>query len=489
MLILLVAAKSSDMRHQPVAPLGLLAIATHINTSKHKCIIFDRNIEKISLKKEIERIKPDIVGISAFTGKMLKDVLYVSQIAKKHNLPVVLGGVHASLLPHQTLDNKSIDYVVVGEGEATTMDLLDALENKRSLYTVDGLAFIDNGKVIVNKERKFIDLSEYPITDWTLVKGYKYYQGMGNSKRLLRIYTSKGCPGNCTFCYNQSFHKRTWRGRTPQQILDQVKLLIQLYSVDGIGFIDELWSMSKERVFEICDLFLRNNIKISWYFNARVDQYNKEDLKTLYKAGCRWILFGIESGCNDILKMIKKGIRLENVSQMFQYCNDIGISTIASFMIGFPGETEQNLKETIDYALSLDATYYDFTRYMCYPGTELYKYAVDNGLFEEPKTMQEWAKISSWDRIYINMTKVTKTELTVINNYFAWLSIKGMTKRDQKGTFFGYLRNMFRQISFKSIANSFYTFYELIYILSSILLHPRIRIKYSLNNKNKKILK
>jgi len=466
-----------------------MAIATYINTSKHKCTIFDRNVEKISLQKEIERIKPDIIGISAFTGKMLRDVLKVSQIAKEYNLPVILGGVHASLLPNQTIKSGLIDYIVVGEGEATTMNLLDTLESKSSLYTVDGLVFIDNGKVIVNKERKFIDLSEYPITDWTLVKGEKYFQGMGNSKRLLRIYTSKGCPGNCTFCYNQSFHKRTWRGRSPQQIIDEVKMLIKLYDVDGIGFIDELWSMSKERVYEICDLFIQNNIKVTWYFNARVDQYSKEDLKILYNAGCRWLLFGIESGSKEILKKIKKGIRLENILQMFQYCKEIGISTIASFMIGFPNETEQDLKDTVDFALKLNTTYYDFTRFMCYPGTELYQYALDNGLFKEPETMLEWAKISSWDRIYINMTKVTKKELSVINNYFASLNIINMTKKEQKGTMFGYIRNLFKQISnkglIKSFASSIITLSEVIYIFSSILFHPRIRAKYSLYKKSK----
>lgn len=487
MRFLLIAPSSADIRHQPVAPLGLIAIATYLNKKNHQCIIFDRNVEKKRINLVIEEFKPDIVGISVFTSRILYDAIYIANIAKRYNLPVIFGGVHASLLPEQVLESGVVDYVVIGEGEETTSELFDALADGRNINTVKGLAYKENGKIIINEPREFLDLTKSPLPDWSLVKVEKYLQGMGDAKRLLRIYSSKGCPGCCTFCYNQAFHKRTWRGRTPQQILEEVKYLIEHYNIDGIGFLDELWSMSKNRIYEICNLFIENNINISWYFNARVDQYKREDLQKLYDAGCRWILFGIESGSKDMLLKIKKGISLERTAEMFKNCHEIGISTIAAFMIGFPNETRENLKDTVRFALSINPTYYDFTRYMCYPGTELYQYSIENNLFKEPKTLEEWANISSWDRIYVNLTQVTKKELSVINNYFSWLNILKIMKKEQKGTLFGYIRNLLNNIKNNgflcSTVSLFLTLKEVAFIIWSISVHPIIRKRYGLYNK------
>lgn len=488
MKVLLIQPRSSDVRHQLVPPLGLLAIGTYLKFKGYSVTIIDRNINLNSIRKVLDKYKPDFVGISAITGTMLLDAINVSKIVKSENIPVMWGGVHPSLLPEQTLKSNIIDYIVIGEGEETIFQLLKAIQTKSSLYDIDGIGFIDNGSIVVNKDRSFIDISKLPITDWSLVDVEDYFQGLGECKKLIRIYTSKGCPGRCTFCYNQAFHKRKWRGRDPEQIVEEVQLLVERYGADGIGFIDELWSMDISRLHKICKLFIERNLNFKWYFNARVDQYGMKDLELMYEAGCRWILFGIESGSPRVLKQIKKGINLERVNKMFDMCNEIGISTIASFMIGFPNETEEDLRLTSEFARKLKATYYDFTRYMCYPGTELYSYAIENKLFEPPKTLEEWTKISSWDKISVNLTKVKDLDLSVFNDYFAWLNLKRMLKPDQFRTLLGYLYKLKSNKDIggfiKAIKEMFASYYEVLRITYNLISHPIILKKYGLTFKS-----
>lgn len=207
----------------------------------------------------------------------------------------------------------------------------------------------------------------------------------------------------------------------------------------------------------------------------------------MYKAGCRWILFGIESGSPRILKQVRKGINLERVSKMFDMCRQVGISTIASFMLGFPGETEEDLRFTTEFALGLKATYYDFTRYMCYPGTELYNYTVENHLFQAPRTLQEWAEISSWDRISVNLTKVSDMDLSVINDFFVWENLKRMLKPDQFRTLAGYFYKLKSTKDLggliKAMKDIVSSYLEVVRITFNLFTHPLILKKYGLKPK------
>lgn len=484
MKVLLIQPRSSDVRHQLVPPLGLLAIGTYLKYKGYEVTIVDRSINLNSINKLLDKYEPDFVGVSAITGTMLLDAVNLSKVVKNRGIPVIWGGVHPSLLPEQTLQSNIIDYIVIGEAEESLFQLLQAIENKSSVYDVEGIAFMDHGSVIINESRSFIDLSKIPITDWSLVNVQDYFQGLGECKKLIRIYTSKGCPGKCTFCYNQAFHKQKWRGRAPEQIADEVQLLVEKYGADGISFIDELWSSDISRMHEICNLFIKRKLDFKWYFNARVDQYTIEDLELMYKAGCRWILFGIESASPRILRQIKKGINLERVTKMFEMCRQIGISTIASFMLGFPDETEEDLRTTAEFAIKLNATYYDFTRYMCYPGTELYNYTIENHLFNPPETLQEWAEISSWDRISVNLTKVSDLDLSIINDFFVWVNLKRMMKPDQFRTLLGYFYKLksTKDIGgfLKAIKDLLASYYEVLRITINLIFHPVILKKYGL---------
>ncbi len=476
---------SKDLRHQPYPPLGLIAMGSYLNAQNHNIYIYDRNVAAENVEQIIGEFKPDIVGISVFTGAMIIDACEISRVFKKRSLNVFWGGTHPSLLPRETLQSGVTDFVIIGEGEETVTELLQAILEGSSFKNIKGLGYIHNEEIIVNENRDFVDLSKIPPTDWSLVDVNKYFQGFGDCDRLIRIYTSKGCPGQCTFCYNQSFHKRKWRGRTPEQIVDEIQLLADKYNADGIGFIDELWSPGKERLHRICNLIIERGIKLKWYFNARVDQYLYHDLELMYKAGCRWILFGIESGSPRVLEKIKKGITLHRVKEVFKDCNTLGINTIASFMIGFPGETKTDLNETVKFALELRATYYDFTKYMCYPGTELYDYVVEKGLFNPPDSLIEWANISSWDKIMLNFTDVSDSDLKTISDFFTLINVFRVLDPSERKTLKGYLKKYILSTDLKKITGTaielMYSAYEIMGIVGGLIINRKKLKEYELS--------
>lgn len=483
MNVLLIQPRSRDARHQPYPPLGLLAVGTYLKAAGHRVRILDRNVAGEALPVAVRQFEPDIVGVTAFTGTMALDALAAARQARRAGVPVVWGGVHPSLMPAQVLESGAADYVAVGEGEETFVELLAALGAGRPATDIAGLALRADGALRINPGRPFLDLTTLPPTDWTLIDVAPYFQGFGHCARLLRTYTSKGCTGRCAFCYNQAFHRSTWRGRTPEQVVDEAELLAGHYGADGIGFVDELWSPDAGRLRRICELFLERRIAAHWYFNARVDQYAEDDLALMHAAGCRWILFGVESGSPRILKAVRKGIDLERVQRAFDACRRIGISTIASFMFGFPGETAEDLRLTARFALGLNATYFDFTRYMCYPGTALFDEVTRDGLFKPPATLEEWARVGSWDRVHVNFTRVSRRALTVFNDYFAWLNMRRLLSADQRHTRAGYLKKLLPGRGggwAAAVKELFGTALEALGIITNLALHPGHRRRLGL---------
>jgi len=391
--------------------------------------------EKGDVKRKIREFDPDVIGLSLISPMAAKDAVCISRYAKKLNKPVVWGGHFISTFPELALQEGCVDYVVIGEGEITFSELLDALQSGSPAGAIDGLAFMDSPQMRVTGERAFADLASFPVIDWSLVKPEKYFQYFFGVKKMIYVYFSKGCPGKCTFCINPTFQRSTHRRRPPEHIVAEIEYLLKNCGIDSVNFADEYWHPGKEDMQRFFDLIEQKQLKFSWGIQTRLGSLDREDLKKMYDAGCRWVLFGIESGCKERSIQIKKGVDLDKAKDIFAACREIGLTTQSSFIIGFPDETEEELKESVRFGLSLNANLCPFSMLFLQPGTEMYREAVGKGLYNPPKTLKAWSKIVWLEKFNVNLSKVPDRDLKVIHHYTQWTAFtdKGSINNDSYG--------------------------------------------------------
>src|SRR3989475_3979601 len=331
----------------PFPPLSLMSIAAVVQDS-YKITIHDRNLYKDQDGKTIasvlDRLKPELVGITSLTGPAILDGIMVSRLAKERGAQVVWGGTHASLLPEQTLGNPYIDFVVMNEGEETFRELIEAIELHRGYENILGLAYKDNGEIKLNPERPFIqDLDALPMPAWNLVPVERYVYRYTKARRKIVMVTSRGCLFRCSFCYVIDFHKRKYRGKSAGRIFEELAFLRKNYGIDGVRFDDDLFVINRPRLREFCDGIYKNDIPITWDSNCRADEVNPEFIRIVTRAKCHRLTFGLESGSDRILKFIEKDFKAEQIVRAFDLLNKTDIMTGAAFLIGVPTETEEDI--------------------------------------------------------------------------------------------------------------------------------------------------
>ncbi|MDY6959946.1 MAG: radical SAM protein, partial [Halobacteriota archaeon] len=260
------------------APFALICLASVLRENGHNVHIIDRNLQENSLESEINKFYPDMVGITTFTGPMILDALEVARIAKDNTCaPIVWGGIHPSMLPIQTLKNSYVDVVAVGEGEQTILDLAYAIEREKSLEGINGIHYKENGKVRSNSPRKFVeDLDELPMPAWDMIDLSKYSS--------LQLFTSRGCPYNCAFCYNKKFYDCKWRGRSSEKVIEEISYLKSKYKTRWFVFGDDNFTCNRKRLRKICNGLIDEGIDLYWRCESRVDHINSEMLSLMKKA-------------------------------------------------------------------------------------------------------------------------------------------------------------------------------------------------------------
>nr|MCR5040471.1 B12-binding domain-containing radical SAM protein [Clostridia bacterium] len=396
-------------------PLGLLAIGSYLKQHGHTVKIADRNIEKINLKKLFDSFCPDAVGLSIMSSRGLRDAVRISAFAKKYGCPVVWGGQMPSMQPELALSCSSVDFVSYGEGEITWLEIAEALEKGSPLEEIAGLFYLDaDGKRVFTGERPFEDLADIGVLDFSLVNIEKYTQRYLGCKKMVYLYSAKGCPGNCAFCANTRFHKSTLRKRPTEYVIREMKELSTKYGVDGVYFSDELFCLRRNEIYEFCEGLKRESIHIQWGVQLRIGILGEEELRLMYDSGCRWIMFGIETGNRDMQKRIHKHIDYGKVQETFEMTDRIGLTTVASVIIGYPGETVEQVRDTVALMTSVKAgliTVYHFTPM---PGTELYDEVVSSGAYKPPASLRELSKVVATESLGQNLSKVPSRDLRVI---------------------------------------------------------------------------
>lgn len=371
----------------PYIPYGLLYIASFIEEEGHEVKVYDSNLKKRDISGELRKFQPDIVGLSVMTGPCISDAIILSKAVKSfdNNLPVVWGGVHPTILPEQTLKEDFIDFIIRGEGELTFLGLLGATK-QGNFSKVSGLSFKKNGRQYHNPQRrKLIDMDKLPDPSWHLIDMKKY--GM-------TINTSRGCPFDCSFCYNKRMYGKTWRGLGAERIIKQMTILNEKYGFDKINFLEDNFTFNKKRLTDFCGIFRDTGLEISWSCESRPGYLKSETYKEMKNSGCAWMGFGVESGSPRILKLISKGITVNQILKTFKACNENGIFADAYVMCNLPTETVGDFKLTLKLLEKIKFRFCDMMIYRPYPGTELYDFCIENGLFEKPERLEQWINIS-----------------------------------------------------------------------------------------------
>lgn len=400
MNIVLLNPRLSTWSPNVYVPLGLAYVAAALEQANHDVQILDFNVRKVKRAEFEEKIgNAEIVGITGIITDYHEIVKLAHAVRTINNgAKMVLGGALATSLPERMLQATQADAVVIGEGERTIVELVSAIEQNEKLGDIRGIAYRENGNVIVTEPViPIADIDAIPFPARHLLEMRFYptnaFETFGlRLKRKVRstvLISSRGCPYSCTFCFKGMWgHK--WRGRSPENLIEEMEFLQREYGMNGFLFYDDTFNVNKNRVFKFCQLLKERELDVAWYCNTRADLLTEEMLDAMHDAGCIGVAFGIESGNQEVLDSTKKGLTLHQVRQAVKWTKDAGISVVGYFIFGLLGETKATIRETLDFARELDLDFYGFSLPDPLPCTELYDSAVEAGLISDNIARDEW---------------------------------------------------------------------------------------------------
>lgn len=393
---------ASGGRH---APLGICYLAAFLEKNGIDVEIIDAEAEGLEYSNIISRIKKfksDVVGITSTTVAFHRALELANKI-KEYNsdIPIIIGGPHVTALPEYTISFDCFDVGVLREGEITTLELLKALDQGTDLKNIDGIVYKDSKKIAhFTKLREYIpDLDILPFPARHLLKDIKLYLPQPMNYRntpVVSIITSRGCPNRCTFCDRNVFGQR-YREHSAEYVVAEIEHLIATYKIKEIVFVDDTFTINKKRVEKIMELMEERGISLDWTCMARVNTVTKSLLKKMKKSGCWHISYGIESGNQETLDLIKKGITLEQVKNAIKWSAHEGIRTKGYFIIGNPKDSLEIINETIDFAKSLPLTDVVVTINTPIPNTESFETASQYGKLDT----HDWSKFSYWQPVFV----------------------------------------------------------------------------------------
>ena len=375
-----------DRRGGLFPPLSLLYIATFLKTEcRHTIDVLDMQAENINLphlKNIIKEKNPDVVGVYTTTFNLI-DIYLTARTIKEvnSNIHISLGGPHVNIYPDETISNTDVDSLVLGEGEITFSKLVDALEQKRSLNHIVGLIYKNADRIIKTGPPDLIhNLDILPFPDRTLIHYSHYYNILNHDFPSTTMISSRGCPYNCIFCYH-SYLGRHVRFRGSDNVVSEMEECLAL-GIKDIFFYDDAFILDRQRTFDICNGIIQRRLKIHWGIRTRVDSVNMDILTKLKEAGCNRIQFGVEAGTSKILSVLNKGISVTQIKEAFKLAKKAGLETLAYFMLGSPTERTEDILKTIDFAIQLKPDYAHFSITLPLPDTDLYKMALEKGVFK-----------------------------------------------------------------------------------------------------------
>jgi len=389
---------------KPYAPLGILYISAYLKEHGIDNNIFDTTFSsKNELKKYLVDERPDYIAIyvNLMTKINVLDIIkYIKSTDSIKNAKIILGGPEVRYNATDLLE-LGADFVVIGEGEETTLELINRLEmkNRNDFKNINGIGFKDdNGKIIFNAERSLIsDIDTLPFPNRSGIDISKYQEAWKNHHNLdaISVSTMRGCPYTCRWC-SRAVYGLTYRRRSPEKVVEELQKIKDEYNPDTIWFVDDVFTISHKWLSGFNEELKRNNLRIKYECITRADRMNEDVIKTMKESGCFRVWIGAESGSQRIIDAMDRRVKVEQVREMIKLAKKHGIETGTFIMLGYPGETEKDIEETISHLKKSNPDLFTIT--IAYPirGTEL---------FQEIETNQvnffDWEKQTDRDRDFI----------------------------------------------------------------------------------------
>jgi len=369
-------------------PISLATIGAVLERDGNEVKIVDCASQGVSwadLRLLISRFLPQIVIWSTGTPSIESDLGLASFIKRwGDKIFTAVFGTHVTVLSKQCMGSSpEIDFIIRNEPEMTTGELVKTLQESGDIKNVAGLTFRNSrGEIIENAQRPFIqDLDRLPLPAWHLLD-LDCYRLPLKGKRYLMISPLRGCPFKCSFCTCQTYYGKRLRKRSVESVLKEIEYDIERFGIGDFFFWAETFVIDKEYVSNLCSAIIERGINISWTSNSRVDTVDGSLLRLMAKAGCWMISYGIESASQKILDEVDKGTRVEQAYDAVRYAKEAGIKTVGHFILGLPGETEESIKNTINYAKQLGLELAQFYCAVPFPGSMLYERALKEGWIE-----------------------------------------------------------------------------------------------------------
>jgi anaerobic magnesium-protoporphyrin IX monomethyl ester cyclase len=384
MKILLIQPPSRAPQREDVVvpPLGLAYLAAAVGREGHRVRILDAFALGMSwgeFESEIKREKADLIGIGGMTPT-IDNTLRAARVCRPHTRTLVVGGPHLSV--HQQdffRECPEVDFGIVGEGEAAFSGLVGRLEKGKDPWETPGL--VAAGKR--SSPADFVnDLDSIPFPARHLLPLQVYRYALWPGRQMTTMITSRGCPYHCIFCDKSIFGSR-WRARSSSNVLEEIEQIVKDFKIRSIILYDDLFTLKKERVIEICQGILDRGLRFEWKCEGRVDRVDEEMLRWMKKAGCSLIAYGVESGNQGGLDYLQKKITLAQIRRAFELTHRAGIRPMGYFILGIPVETFEQSLQTVEFARELKPEYAQFSILSPYKGTKLYEEALAKGWYRE----------------------------------------------------------------------------------------------------------
>ena len=371
-------------------PLGIAYIAAVLETDGVQVRIIDApavEMDYETIKKEVESYSPDIVAVTSVTPTV-NSALKVTQISKEAcpNSIIVLGGYHPTFTYQELLKHDYIDIIVLGEGEYTMLELVQTIQKGGDLRKVRGIAS-KNYKTPARPVIEDLDSIPFPARHLLPMEDYKI---MNMKFSIGTLISGRGCPYHCSFCASSAMHGQKLRLRSSESVVDEMEHLMDDHKAEMIAFMDDTFTLNKKRVYDICDGIEERGLDNYWGCTARVDTISEDLLKRMMDAGCITLFLGVESADQQSLDMINKKVTINKIKKTFELTKRHGVRTIASVVLGMPGDTRKSIENTIQFVKNLEPNYAIFSLATPYPGTDFYMNSRDENLIKT----NDWSKFN-----------------------------------------------------------------------------------------------
>ena len=417
-------------------PLGIAYLASSVCKAGHEVAIYNQDVHHYSeddLADYLDQNKFDVIGVGVIAGYyQYQKLIKISEtINNSKNRPsfYVIGGHGPSPEPEYFLMKTGADVVVMGEGEQTMVELLNAISDKKPFSQVDGIAFRNGKQTTVNPNRtltKDIDSIPWPAYDMFPIEYYRLMRLPHSTNRdfIMPVLSARGCTFKCNFCYRM---ETGYRIRNAEAIVEEIKYLQKQYQITYIDFADELLMSSKNRVEELCRAFQKAKLKFKWYCNGRLNYAETSILKLMKDSGCVFINYGIEAFDDEVLKSMNKALTTRQILKGIETTLDAGISPGFNIIFGNIGDNEETLQKGVDFLLKHDncAELRNIRPVTPYPGSQLYDQAITKGLLDGVDDFYNNKHINS-DLLAVNFTHMSDSEfhkklmeanITLLENY------------------------------------------------------------------------